>query len=207
MRLPDIDECNGITAVYPLCKLFRLYAFYRLLIFVFPEAAEVFIIKVLDLIYARVLPAYRALFPPFNFKDPASQIQAVKDEKLSGQYLSDPCDQLQRLVCLNASDDPGKGANGPALRAGWNKARCRRFRKSAAITGSVFKVEDRYLSLKLIYRAKHKRDALYRAGIAYEIPCPVIVRAVDRDIMAFKKAFDISGIYLCIYGLHFSLFV
>jgi hypothetical protein len=63
------------------------------------------------------------------------QIQRVKHEKASGHGFPEPHDFFEGLIGLKDTDDSGNGSQYSGLLATRNRARRRRFREEAAVTG------------------------------------------------------------------------
>ena len=135
------------------------------------------------------------------------QIQAVYHQHPPAQDRPDTGYELQDFIGHYASYDTGNRAYRSALGTCRHKSRCRRFRELASVARSVLVIENGNHSLILIQCSEYKRYSLKRAGIAYQVSGPVIIRTINHNILIFNKVGYIVGRYGHILGRHIKLAV
>src|SRR6476660_10285928 len=74
--------------------------------------------------------------------------QRIENQEPADEGLTGSDNQLEGFVRLNASDDPRQHAEHPAFRAAWHQSGRRRLGIQAAIARTLFRRENRRLTLE-----------------------------------------------------------
>ena len=114
-------------------------------------------------------------------------------EQPAVERLAHARDDLHRLGGLDQRDEARQHAEHAALRARRHRARRRRLRVEAAITGAVARVEHGRLPVEAEDRAVHVRPAEQHARVVGEIAGGEVVRAVDDHVVLREQRERVLG--------------
>ena len=121
--------------------------------------------------------------------------ERLEEKRASDQRIADPEQELDRLVRLQGSDDPGEHAEHAALGA----ARCelgrRRLGEEAAVARPIVRLEDRHLAVEAVDRAVDDRDVVPDRRVVEEVPGREVVGTVDDHVPAVPEdPVDVLGV-------------
>src|SRR6266540_3002154 len=190
-RLAHVDQADRLAAVEQLLQLGRRQrrARRRGLGLVGDHPAELLVVDQLG--DGGVLATDRALRVLADADVLEGQLQRVVDEQPSDQRVTDPRDELDRLVGLDRADGGAEHPEHAALGARRHHAGRGRLGVQAAVAGSVLGPEHARLTVEAVDRAPDVGLALEHAGVVDEVARGEVVRAVDHQVVG---ADDLAGV-------------
>ncbi len=132
-------------------------------------------------------------------------VERVVEQQLADQRVADPEQQFERLGGLQRADGARQDAQHPALRAGGDQPRRRRFGEQAAVARSAAGVEDADLPVEAEDRAVHVGLAEEDGHVVGEVTGREIVGAVDQHVVIARDAHGVGGGERLIVDVHLDV--
>src|SRR6185312_1089750 len=105
--------------------------------------------------------------------------ECFDQEEASYQRITDAQNQLERLHCLDGSNQAGQHAKHSRFGAVWNETGRRRITEEAAVARSVLRAEHRGLTLEAKDAAERVRLAQQYRGVIGQIARCEVVSSID----------------------------